>query len=105
MHINRMRHDGRTDDADGKQQRIAVGYLRQHEIDGCRTPVGRSDEHLDEVAERDDSDQAADDQLDRPEAKPFEHQDAVDNNPGNDHPIEERHTELLLTATAATEKL
>ena len=82
MQINGVRHDGCADDTDGKQQRLAIGELRQHRVQCCRAPIDRSDEHLDQVAKPNNANHAANDQLDRSEPRAFEHQDAV----GDDRP-------------------
>ncbi len=105
MQIDGVRHDGCADDADGEQQRVAIGKLRQHRMQRCRAPIDRSDEHLDEVAKPDNANQATDDQLDGPEPGAFEHQDAVGYNRRDDHPCEERHLEQQGKPYGAAEKL
>ena len=99
-----MRHHGRADDADRKQQRACVRYLRQHRMQGRSAPINRCDEHLDEVAERNDGDQVSDDQLDRPEAEPLEHQDGVYDDAGNDHSIQKRDAKQQRQADGAAEE-
>ena len=93
MQVDRMRHDGGADDADREQQRLRIGELRHDGMEGRRSPIDRGDEHLDQVAKPDDAHQAADDQLDRPEAEAFEHQQAVGHDRGDDHPGQQRHVE------------
>ena len=82
-----------------------IGDLRHDRMHGRRGPIDRRDEHLDEVAERDDADHAADDQLDRPEAEAFEHQDAVGHDRGDDHPGEQRHLKQQGEPDGAAEEL
>ena len=105
MQIDRVRHHGGADDADGEQQRAGIGDLRHHGVDRRRRPIDRRDEHLDQVAEPDEADHAADDQLDRPESETFEHQDAVGGDRGDHHPGEERHPEQQREPDGAAEKL
>ena len=105
MQINCMRHDGRADDSDGKQQRLGVGDLRHEGMECRRGPIDRRNEHLDEVAKADEAHHAADDQLDRPEAKSLEHQDAIGHEPGNDHSDEERGLKQQRKSDGAAEKL
>ena len=66
MQVDRVRHHGCSDDADRQQQRPAIGDLRRHEVQGCRAPVDRSNDYLDEITNPDECNQISDDQLDRP---------------------------------------
>ena len=90
MQIHGVRHHGRADDADREQQRLRVGDLRRHHVHGSRPPVDRRDEHLDQVAERNDAHHRADDELDRPEAVTLQHQQRVGEDCGYDHAGEQR---------------
>ncbi len=104
MQIDGVRHDGGADDADREQQRPGVGDLRQHAVHGHGAPIDRSDEYLDQIAQRNDADQGADDQLERAEPEPFEHQDPVSQDPGDDHPGEQRHPRQQRQSDGAAEE-
>ena len=104
MQIDRVRHDGGADDADRNHQRLGVGQSRNDRMIGRRAPVDRRDEHLDQIAKADDADQAADDQLHRPEAAAFHHQDGVGDDGGDAHAVNQRHLEQQRQADRAAEK-
>jgi hypothetical protein len=68
-------------------------------------PVHRGDEHFGEVAERNDGDHRADDELDRPEAETLEHEQAVGDNRGHYHAGEEREVEQQGKPDGAAQEL
>jgi hypothetical protein len=61
MQINRVRHDGGANDADGEQERLSVGNLRQNSVQCGRAPIDRRDEHLGEITKPDHGNEPADD--------------------------------------------
>ncbi len=85
MQIDRVRHDGGADDADCEQQSAGVGELRGNGAERRLPPIDRRDEHLDQVAERDDGDEAADDQFKGAEAAVLHHQDGIGDDRGDHH--------------------
>ena len=85
MQIDRVRHDGGADDADGEQQRLGIGDFRRDQMVRRRRPIDRRDEHFQEIANADHADDRADDQFERPEAVAFEHQQAVGHERGHAH--------------------
>ena len=62
MQIDRVRHDGRANNADGEQQRSGIGEVRRHGVIGRRAPVDRRDERLGEVTNADQADDRPDDE-------------------------------------------
>ena len=53
MQIDRMRHDGRADDADREQQRLGVGDLRRDQVWNAAAPQSTGAMNISiEVAER-----------------------------------------------------
>ena len=105
MQIDRVRHDGGADDADGQEQRLGVGDFRRHQMVRRRRPIDRSDEHFEEIANTDHADDRADDQFEWPEAVTLEHQQAVGHERGHAHAGDERHVEQQRQADGAAEKL
>ena len=105
MQIDRVRHDGGADDADRQQQRAGVGKFRRHRAERGRRPIDVGDEYFDQIAERDDRHEAADDQLDRAEAAALHHQDAVGDDGRDDHAGQQRHVEQQRQPDGAAEKL
>ena len=91
MQIDRMRHYGRADDADRKQDRFAVGELRRHRVEGGRAPIDRRDEHFCQIANTDQADDRANDEFERTKAELLAHQQPVSDNRGRHHPGQERH--------------
>ena len=77
MQVDRVRHDGRADDADRDRQGAGVRQLRNNAADRRRAPINRSDEHFGEIAKRDRGDQGADNDFDRSKPSRLEHQNAV----------------------------
>ena len=105
MQVDRMRHHRRADETDRERERTGVGNLRHDRMPRRRAPIDRCDEHLDQVAKPDDADEAADDQLDWPEAETFERQDAVGDDRRDDHSDDQRHLEQQREPDGAAEEL
>ncbi len=74
MQIEIMRHDGRTEDADGEIERLLAGKRgdRRHQPLGDRAPIGVQESELGGEANADRHDQSENDRLDLAEALPLE---------------------------------
>ncbi len=104
VQIDRVRHDGCADDADGEQERFGIGNLRHERVIGSRAPIDRRDEHLDQITNTDHADDGADDEFERAEAVAFAHQQGVGNDGGDRHADNQRQVEQQGEADGATEE-
>ena len=104
MQVDRVRHHRRTDNADRQQQRLGIGDFRHDRMISRRAPIHRRNEDLDQIAKPDNADQAADDQFDRPEAAALEQEDAIGDDRGDAHAVDQRHLEQQRQADRAAEK-
>ncbi|MNV38515.1 hypothetical protein D3C71_1300750 [compost metagenome] len=88
-----MRHHRSTDNPHRDGQRLCIRQLRRNHTHARRSPVHRYNEHLDQVTQGNNRDQAADHQLYRAEPLFLHHQQSVGNDRGHPHSRQQRHME------------
>src|ERR1700729_1685403 len=84
--------------------RAGVGQAWNHAAQSRRGPIDRGDDHLDEIAKRDRSDERADDEFGRTEPPAFEHEDAVGEDAGYAHAGEQRDMQQERKTNRAAEE-
>ncbi len=91
MQKERVRHNGRANNADGNRHSIRIRQLRRKKVPEDAGPSHRRDEEFRQIGEANDAHQRADGQFEGSEAGLLKQQQAVRDDGGNNHAGHQRH--------------